>query len=495
MESQRRSGQIDALGSGRIIRYIFSDSSVARDNHVIKAGAWDLTNFLSNPVFLWAHDQDSPPIGKVTQIAERGDQLVGAVEYLDRDISPFADSIYQMTKGGFLNATSVSWLPVEWKYSSDRSRPGGIDFSRVELLEISQVPVPALPSALATARARGIDTAPIFDWATRMLDSGGFAALPRAELEALRKEARMPAPVRAASDWKCGASRDLEINHTAKWDGPEAEGRILDAATHDGKIDIAKAAKGFLLHDGSGERGGFKEPFADIVDGNLTAIASGIRAAAARLPDVKGPSDSVKAEARAVLDAYEAKMTKSDDDSRALADQMRRHAKALRKRGLYELSSLCDLIGYADYVCRCVEQEANNEGDGSPVPARMRAWVDEGNRIIADMAAEETSENIQGTQDVGRQVEAAVTRALEGLSLAREGKRLSADNERCLRAAHGHIMKAAEHVKNVVDPADDENPEDIANDPGEPDGATGDETDRAFRVRKAAAAKRRISLV
>ena len=312
------------VGSGRVIRYVFSDPSVARDNHIIKAGAWELTNFLRNPVFLWAHDQDSPPIGRVTEIAERGSQLVGAVEYLDRDISPFADAIYQMTRGGFLNATSVSWLPVEWKYSGDRSRPGGVDFSRVELLEISQVPVPALPTALATARSRGIDTAPIFEWATRMLDSGGFSALPRDELEALRKEARMPSPAR--------------------------------------KIEA--------------------EPVAALV-----------------IEPVAEPAPKIP-----------------------LAVTLRSSAAEARKRGLYELSMLCELVSYADYVCCSIEREAIEEGDGSAVPAQMRAWIDEGNRIIAAMANEETAENISGTQDVERAVEAAVKRALAGVGFVREGK-------------------------------------------------------------------------
>lgn len=491
--------------SGRLIRYVFSDDSVGRDDHVIEPGAWDLGNFLRNPVFLWAHDQSSPPIGRVVEIEERGRQLVGSVEYLDRDVSEFADSIFRMTKGGFLNATSTSWLPIDYKRTTDKNRPGGIDFSRVELLEISQVPVPALPTALATARASGIDTGPVFAWAERLLDTQGQAILPRAELEALRREARMPRSSnripqpelvegRAASDWKCAAARDLEINHTANWDGEAAATRILDAATKSGAIDATEARRGFLLYDSSidGERGAYKEPFADIIDGKLTAVASGLRAAATRLPDVKGASDEAKAEARKVLDHYEAQMTKEADESRAAAKpNLRALAKQLRQRGLYELSSLCDLISYADYVCQCVEYEAMDEGDGSPIPARMRAWVNEGNAIIAAMAKEETDENIAGVQDrdVSRQVEAGVRRALSRLGLSRQGKAISQKNERCLRAAHDHVKQAGDLILGVVEPPDDEDPEDDAGEGGDDDEA------RALRARKAAARKRKIGLV
>jgi HK97 family phage prohead protease len=173
---------------GRLISYVFSDSSVGRDNHVIKGGAWDTANFSRNPVFLWAHDQSSPPIGKVVDIGEVGGKLRGTVEYADANLSPFADSIFRMAKEGYLNATSVAWVPREFSYTQDRSRPGGIDFSKVELLEVSQVPVPALPTALVTARSIGIDTAPFARWAEGALRSPGAAIDPK-QLDAIRSAA------------------------------------------------------------------------------------------------------------------------------------------------------------------------------------------------------------------------------------------------------------------------------------------------------------------
>jgi len=97
-----------------------------------------------------------------------------------------------LVKGGFLSATSVSWNPLEWKYSTDRSRPGGIDFLKQELLEVSQVPVPALPAALVEARRRGIDTQPLAEWASRLLDGRAIPEKQRGALENLRRQAIMP---------------------------------------------------------------------------------------------------------------------------------------------------------------------------------------------------------------------------------------------------------------------------------------------------------------
>ena len=61
----------------------------------------------------------------------------GTVEYADADLNPFGDMIYRMVKKGFINATSISWLPLEWKFSTDRTRQGGIDFIKEDLLEIA----------------------------------------------------------------------------------------------------------------------------------------------------------------------------------------------------------------------------------------------------------------------------------------------------------------------------------------------------------------------
>ena len=146
---------------------------------------WQLDNFLTNPVFLWAHDAGQPPIGRVSYVNKVGSELRGAVRYATADEYPFADTIYRLTKGGFINAVSVSWLPLNWNYSTDKNRPGGVDFLEQELLEVSAVPLPSLPTALATSRGAGLNVAPLAAWAERELDLGR-SPINRRELEAMR---------------------------------------------------------------------------------------------------------------------------------------------------------------------------------------------------------------------------------------------------------------------------------------------------------------------
>jgi hypothetical protein len=181
---------------GRTVPYVFSTDRVARDNHTVSIAGFDLNGFNSNPVFLWAHDNDEPPIGRVTGISRNSGTMKGVVEYMDADMSPFADMVFRMVKKRFLNAVSISGLPLEWKFSQDRNRPGGIDFIRQDLLEISQVPVPAQATALATARAAGIDTTPLVRWAERILDCGNNGTLRRDEVARLRTAAKTGEVVR-----------------------------------------------------------------------------------------------------------------------------------------------------------------------------------------------------------------------------------------------------------------------------------------------------------
>ena len=119
----------------------------------------------------------------------------------------------------------------------------------------------------------------------------------------------MPKP-----DWRCGAARDLPIARDGTWDGSAAAKRMLDAAGIGGadpRPEIAK--RGFLLYDAANTtlRGSYKLPFADRIAGKLTAHASGIRAAASRLPDTDAP-EREKQRARQIIDHYEARTAEED---------------------------------------------------------------------------------------------------------------------------------------------------------------------------------------
>jgi HK97 family phage prohead protease len=145
--------------SVRVATFVFSDNSVDRYGDTIDARGWILDKFLANPVALFGHDSGSVEnvIGKARNVRVEGQRLIGEIEFMEASVNPTAETVFQMVKGGYLNAVSVGFAPIEWSLAKDKSRPQGVDFKKQELLEISVVPIPANPSALVQARAAGIE--------------------------------------------------------------------------------------------------------------------------------------------------------------------------------------------------------------------------------------------------------------------------------------------------------------------------------------------------
>jgi len=176
----------------RSISFAISTGGVKRDALDIAPTGWKIDAYAKNPVVLWAHDDDTPAIGRAINTRIVGGVLRSTGIFATRDIHPLADTVYQLLKQRFLNAVSVGFQPLRARLASDPSRPGGVDVLEQELWEWSVVNVPVDPEALATARSVGIDTGPVFRWAEKLLDSGDMIVVPRAELETLRRMARMP---------------------------------------------------------------------------------------------------------------------------------------------------------------------------------------------------------------------------------------------------------------------------------------------------------------
>jgi hypothetical protein len=131
--------QRDEAGNGKAgepIRFVASTEGLKRDGIDLKANDWFLDNFRKNPVFLWAHDYmgRNLPLGRVdAQIS--GNKLISDVVF-DQD-DDFAKQVERKYRAGFLHTVSVGWDFIE----IDKRR-------RMDLLDISGVPVPGDPDAL-----------------------------------------------------------------------------------------------------------------------------------------------------------------------------------------------------------------------------------------------------------------------------------------------------------------------------------------------------------
>jgi HK97 family phage prohead protease len=142
----------------RTLQFVASTEDIDRDGEVLKADGWILDNWKKNPSFCWAHQYAEPTIGKGIDVQIIDKQLVITVEFADAETYPFADTIYKLYLGGFLNAVSVGFIPIEWETGGKKDGDPKKIYTKQELLEVSAVPVPSNPDALQQARSAKIIT-------------------------------------------------------------------------------------------------------------------------------------------------------------------------------------------------------------------------------------------------------------------------------------------------------------------------------------------------
>jgi HK97 family phage prohead protease len=220
-------------------------------------------------------------------------------------------------------------------------------------------------------------------------------------------------------------------------------------------------------------------------------------------------------------------------DERDMPAMTQSRSIKISKRGLYSVGWLAKILGDLGYLQDVTAEEAEYEGDNSPVPGQLLDVVKALGQALIDMTAEEVGEliadlskgidvdaNIRGGNqgdELLRMMRAmallnadhrysmmrAAESILSGADLEiidhrrgrtltkstlhiRAGRVLSAENERCLRDTHDYMTRAIEGVAGILgqldeaddDPADDDSTDDPAD----------DESARALRARQAAAA-------
>lgn len=132
------------------LEYVMSDESVDRVGDVIEAKAWNISNFVKNPVALFIHDHRFV-VGHWSNVRVQSGKLIGRLNLLPKGISERLNEIRAAVEMGVLRAVSVGFAADPVK--TERRKEGGLLFRAVELMECSLVPVPANPNALQIAKS------------------------------------------------------------------------------------------------------------------------------------------------------------------------------------------------------------------------------------------------------------------------------------------------------------------------------------------------------
>ena len=129
--------------------WILSTSDVDRDFEVIDQKGWDLKNFIANPVMLWSHNYQIPPIGYLKNIFTEP-TLESDLVFNDKEFDEFGWSIGQRVKAGALHCGSVGFIAKEIEFLESKDRKCDLIYRKQERLEFSICSVPANPFALNT---------------------------------------------------------------------------------------------------------------------------------------------------------------------------------------------------------------------------------------------------------------------------------------------------------------------------------------------------------
>jgi hypothetical protein len=134
------------LGNGAILA-VASTEDEDRGRDIVRQAGWELGNFSRHPVLLAGHNYHDvrARLGHWRDIRVDGDKLIGTAVY---DLSAPHDEpkIAHHYAARGMAAYSVGFIPD--REGMQRREGGGWEFTKQELLEISDVSVPANPSAL-----------------------------------------------------------------------------------------------------------------------------------------------------------------------------------------------------------------------------------------------------------------------------------------------------------------------------------------------------------
>jgi HK97 family phage prohead protease len=326
-----RQGKGSIREKDRIAVFIASTDAVDSYGEVVDQEGWDFSRFEKNPVILFAHDSRSLPIGKavnwyVEPTADGRKQLV--IEVFFSRVNPFAEMAWQMVLEETLRACSVGFMPggIETRTIDGKER---IVLVRNCLFELSVCPVPANHEAVLRLEENvlGKVSASLHQRMGAMLADlepqvqkaiGGIQdelGRVKAALEALLQRASSgtvtavlartdhvhsgppapaaptpTAPVARGSLDDEGFKTAIPFKHyplssAEGWDAGAARARLRKFCSSDGsgdldKINTSQYGACFAIRVGDPKLlESYKLPHTDVVNGKLTTVWGGVKAA------------------------------------------------------------------------------------------------------------------------------------------------------------------------------------------------------------------------
>lgn len=144
------------------IRVVINDNTIDRDHEILPPESFKkhLDWYLDNPVVLFAHDHLQPAVAKMVDYEITDSKFIAIDEFAVNQYE-FAETLWNLYRDGFMRATSVGFIPIEWTRDEEEMEDilnnFGIDadvddlssiYTENELLEHSTVPIGSNRNAL-----------------------------------------------------------------------------------------------------------------------------------------------------------------------------------------------------------------------------------------------------------------------------------------------------------------------------------------------------------
>lgn len=144
----------------RTVEFIISDNTTDRYGDIVNQD-WDLKNYWNNPVLLWGHDpsQIDNVLGKCLEIntQEEDDRTLTTAKFqlAEAGTSKGVDTVFKLIQQGILKTVSVGFISHEIAQAENQKGETQNILKGNELLEVSVVPIPANPNAIALSYEDG----------------------------------------------------------------------------------------------------------------------------------------------------------------------------------------------------------------------------------------------------------------------------------------------------------------------------------------------------
>ena len=165
---------------------LITNATTDHVNESVKPPGVDTSLFAKNAPVLDSHDSSKPPVASSSRPFMSGDNLLAIARFPKPGVSANSDQIAAAVRARLTRGVSIGFIPLKWSFSKDPSRPMGVDFNEIKLIEFSMVSVPCNPDCYVLGSVASSQSAPSdAKMADLRREARALAAKVRARVESI----------------------------------------------------------------------------------------------------------------------------------------------------------------------------------------------------------------------------------------------------------------------------------------------------------------------